>query len=271
MTSIKNKFWVWAHPVNSHYNYSEWSPEIVQSRMTPAEAAGYLGVENLLMVRYANQPQPPFDQYAMALEPMKQVVWSILSAIDLKAGISESADPDLEAVLDVARKNKNVTGVVLDDFFGRDGKDAALSVEQLQAIRDKLQNQERKLDIWAVYYDILCGKTPAFEIVEPYLKRCDVLNHWTWNAKDLEHLEENFAKTQVVAEKCDCRIVLGCYMYDYGEKKLMPIELMQKQCELGLKWLNEGSIDGMVFLASCICDIGLETVEWTKNWIRQID
>ena len=31
------------------------------------------------------------------------------------------------------------------------------------------------------------------------------------------------------------RIVLGCYMYDYGNHKEMPVEAMQMQCETGLK------------------------------------
>jgi hypothetical protein len=50
----------------------------------------------------------------------------------------------------------------------------------------------------------------------------------------------------------------------------MPLELMQKQCEIGLRWLREGRIEGMIFLASCICDIELETVEWTRRWIAEV-
>jgi hypothetical protein len=45
---------------------------------------------------------------------------------------------------------------------------------------------------------------------------------------------------------------------------------MQKQCLLGLEWLRKGRIEGMIFLASCICDLNLEAVEWTRNWIREV-
>ena len=44
----------------------------------------------------------------------------------------------------------------------------------------------------------------------------------------------------------------------------------QEQCELGLEWLKQGRIDGMIFLASCICDLDLETVEWTRKWIQKV-
>ena len=66
------------------------------------------------------------------------------------------------------------------------------------------------------------------------------------------------------------RKVLGCYMWDYGGLQPMPLELMEYQCNLGLKWLKEGRIDGMIFLASCICDLGIDAVEWTRKWIANV-
>ena len=67
-----------------------------------------------------------------------------------------------------------------------------------------------------------------------------------------------------------CGRALGCYLWDYGKKKPMPLDLMQHQCEMGLEWLKKGRIEGMIFLASCICDLELEAVEWTRNWIAKV-
>jgi len=50
----------------------------------------------------------------------------------------------------------------------------------------------------------------------------------------------------------------------------MPLELMKKQCELGRRLLKEGRIEGMIFLASNVCDLELETVEWTRKWISAV-
>ena len=72
------------------------------------------------------------------------------------------------------------------------------------------------------------------------------------------------------AEGAFCGKILGCYMWDYGRKQPMPLERMQYQCETGLRWLQEGRIEGMIFLASCICDLELETVEWTRRWIAAV-
>ena len=59
-------------------------------------------------------------------------------------------------------------------------------------------------------------------------------------------------------------------MYDYGLHIPMPLEAMQMQCETALRWLREGRIEGMIFLASCICDLELETVEWAREWIARV-
>ena len=50
----------------------------------------------------------------------------------------------------------------------------------------------------------------------------------------------------------------------------MPVQRMKKQCELGLRWLQEGRIEGMVFLANTVADLDLEAVEWTRKWIADV-
>ena len=67
-----------------------------------------------------------------------------------------------------------------------------------------------------------------------------------------------------------CARMLGCYMWDYGKKRPLLVEAMARQCEIGLGWLLEGRIDGIIFLASCICDLELESVEWTRRWIAEV-
>ena len=56
---IRDRFWIWCHEAGSH-NAGWGLPGI--SRMTPVEGAAYLGVPNLLMIRYEGKPAPPYDQ-----------------------------------------------------------------------------------------------------------------------------------------------------------------------------------------------------------------
>ena len=53
-------------------------------------------------------------------------------------------------------------------------------------------------------------------------------------------------------------------------QKTMSVPWMRHQCQLGLEWLRQRRIEGMIFLASCICDMGLEAVEFARKWIQEV-
>lgn len=253
---VRDKFWIWGHEAGSHNNAFGLT---ATSRMTPAEGAFYLNVPNMILVRYNDLPEPPFEQYAIALRPLKQVVWSIVGAG------GASANYEVEAARNLAEKFPNFTGVMMDDFFSdpATGKVAVHDVESLNAIQKQLTVSNRKLDLWVVLYNHQLEHP-----VGPHLATCDVVTFWTWNASQLTELEQNFTRAEEIAPSP--RKILGCYMYDYGDRQSMPVDLMQLQCEIGLQWLRDGRIDGMIFLASCICDLELETVEWTREWIQSV-
>jgi hypothetical protein len=257
---VRDRLWLWGHDAGSH-NESWGLPK--PSRITPVEAAFYLGVPNVIMVQYSGRPPLPFDQFAVPFRSLKQVVWSVV-------GASGQTDPkEREHVLALAARQPNITGVIMDDFFagafakGKKGDVAALSLEQLRQLRGQLRVAGRRLDLWAVLYEYQVGK-PLGE----YLELLDTVSFWTWDSGKLRDLQSNFEKVEAVVPKRGK--VLGCYLWDYGKKKPLPLDLMRHQCRLGLEWLKAGRIGGMIFLASCICDLDLEAVEWTRRWIAEV-
>src|SRR5438270_3965790 len=74
---VRDRLWLWGHDAGSH-NASWGLPK--PSRITPVEAAFYLGVPNVIMVRYSGRPPLPLDQYAVPFRPLRQVVWSVVGA-----------------------------------------------------------------------------------------------------------------------------------------------------------------------------------------------
>ncbi len=121
----------------------------------------------------------------------------------------------------------------------------------------------RKLDLAVVVYS-----NQLDEGIVPILKDVDVVLFWTWKSSDLRHLERNLRRLkQLVPGK---RVILGCYLWDFSNAQLMPLELMQKQSELGLAWLKAGEIEGMIFLGSNIMDKNLKSVAWTREWIAKV-
>ena len=257
--TVKDRLWLWCHPAGSH-NGIYGVPR--DSRITPVEACCYLGIRNALMVRYHDYgPFPPFDQYALPFQALDRVVWSVVGAS------GQTDDETRRAVLDLARRIPNLTGVMMDDFFrghDRDGTfSAALSLDELRKMRGELRLADRTLDLWVVLYS-----RELDEPVQDYLALSDVVTFWLWTSEEIPSIETSFGRFEQVAAKQ--RKVLGCYLYDYGNKQPMPLELMKAQCDFGLTMLKSGRIEGMIFLASCVCDIELETVEWLRGWVADV-
>lgn len=255
--TVLDRLWVWSHPAGSHNTY-----QLKQaSRMTPAEGAFYLGVPNILLIRYDYEQPYPLEQYLISFRPLDRVVVSIVGA----GGLS-NREEELDTVMQMADCYPNLCGVIMDDFFHPPdavGRIATFTPEELAAFRGRLTMAKHPLDLWAVLYNHQLDFP-----VQNHLEHCDIIAFWTWLGSDIIHLQQNFERLERVAP--NKRIVLGCYIFDYGENHEMPINRMEHQCELGLQWLQEGRIEGMIFLATNVFDVGLESVEWTRQWIETV-
>ena len=252
--TVRDHLWIWTHAAGVHNR--DWAlPR--PSRMTPLEGACYLDVPNALMVRYLGEPQlDQFDQYALAFRPMKRIVWSLVGAS------GQTAKEDRELVFSLAEKYPNIAGFIMDDFFREDGA-GALTPDELKSLRERLIIGGKKHDLFVVVYQSQLGLD-----LSRHLEYCDVVTLWTWVSQDIQNLEKNMDKLDTIAPKH--RKILGCYLWDYGNKRPMPLDIMKRQCGLGLKWLKEKRIDGMIFLGSNVCDLGLDTVEYTRAWIGEV-
>ena len=258
--TLRERLWLWGHEAGSHTTAAAKPLWHIpgRSRITPAEAATYMGIPNCIMVVYADRPAPPFTPAARPLAPLREVVWSIVG----DAGSTRNdRQTDLEAVLQLSEQLPNVTGAIMDDFFYRG--QARCTPAAVADVRRDLRLAARPLDLWVVLYSDQLDLP-----VGAYLELCDVVTFWTMRARELDDLERRFEQFTELAP--GRRRVLGLYMWDYGGQRAMPIARMRRQCELGLQWLRAGRIDGMIFLASCICDLHLPAVEWTRSWIAEV-
>jgi hypothetical protein len=252
---IGDRLWLWSHFEGSHNG--GWGLPAT-SRITPVEAAAYMSIPNVIMVGYDGKPAVPFDQYAMPFQALRTVVWSVVGA----GGATQNEERD--AALELAKGKNNFTGVIMDDFFtGKKDEDvASLSITQLRELQGQLKKPGKKLDLWVTLY------TWQLHLpIQEHMKYVDVATLWAWTAPEIDQFPENLAKAEELFPKT--RKVLGCYMWDYGRSRPMPVASMEKQCDFGLESLKAGRIEGIIFLASCICDLNLETVEWTREWIRE--
>lgn len=258
--TVRDRLWVFSFATNSDFVHIGR-----RSVMSAAEGNFYLGVPNILMVQSSEKEsaygrfEPPFEQYTVALRPLKNVAWSLVGS-----GGFHKAEETAE-VLAMAKRVANFRGVMLDDFFtGKaEGKRAQWTVEELAEVRRKLDATGKKLDIFATFY------VRQFELpLKDYLALIDVLTLWNMDSAEIRQVEDNLQKVERLYPHK--RKMLGCYLVDYPKKQGVSVDLMKHQCEVGLRWLQQGRIEGIIFMGNTVMDLDFESVEWTRRWIEQV-
>jgi len=254
--TVRDRLWLWSHVAGS-YNGMFGLPG--KSRMTPAEAAFYMGIPNVFMLHREGTPEAPLDQFALAFEPLREVVWGIVG----ESGATE--EKEREMVLNLALHNPKISGVVMDDFFRepKDGRVSALTLNQIRELKQRLHPSGKRLDLWVVLYEHQLDQPLA-----EYLALCDYVQLWTWYGQNLTGLRTNFEKARKLS--AGAKMALGIYWWDFGNQKPLPMDLMKSQCETALQLLKQGHIEALVFCGSWLCDRGLETVAWTRKWIQEV-
>ena len=260
------------------------------SRMTPAEGAFWLGVPNLLFIRSNSQPASPevevgrkktsYQQYATSFQPLDRVVWSVVG------GGGEGGMRELPATLSLAQEFPNIRGIFLDDFVRpiprKEATDAhtgrpAMPLADLRRLREQTKTNGRPLDVWVTLYTHEINperknKAIPYRSCEPpladFLGDFDVLTLWTWDSAEIPELEANLLALEKIAPK-KARIALGLYLWDFQNKKPVSVEMMKHQCDLGLKWLKEGRISEMIFLANTMLDVGMPSADFSRQWIKE--
>jgi hypothetical protein len=254
---VRDLLWVWGNPEmatpGSHTTASF-------AEAGPAERARLLGVPNVIL---AGQGLPNDDQEAGSL--MRQVaaaprvVWEIGPD-----GEGENRPfvytQRLAQVRRLADAYPRVEGVLLDDM-STVGIDRGFRPEHIRGIRELLPGRYRSVRIWGVVY------TMSFERagLGDYVRELDVISLWAWHAKDTVRLAQNVAEC---AQRFPGKpMVLGLYLFDYGDGRQMPADLLEAQCRTGLGLLQEGRVSGLVFLT---ITNDAAAVAWTARWIAEV-
>lgn len=266
---FRDRLWIWGQDPGCHHRNAQGVntynlPGV--NRMDARQGCDWLGLSRCCRVAMWSGPFPPFDAEAEKIRDLDEVVWSAIGA----GGVQRHNDDrsDLDEVLRMAARYPNVRGAVLDDFFtsvqeaGR--RPARHSIESIRAMRERLHGfPGRPLELWMVWYSYQFG----FD-VQDYVDLADVLTLWVWKGSELDRLEAGMQT--ILARTPGKRRLAGCYLWNYGERCPLSLEAMQRQCETYREWIHKGWIEGIIFCSNCICDVGLETAEWTRRWIAEV-
>jgi hypothetical protein len=299
--TVRDRLWLFGVPADGPRLFYEGAGYRGGSRITPAEGAHWIGVPNLMFI---TQPwnQPPAmarekawktvttkEQYAISFQSLKRGQWAAVGSGGL-GGLAEVPD-----IVTLAKDYPNITSIYLDDFVTRpytkraDGTTVgtpAMTEAQLKSMRTQLGKVGRPMEVWTtIYTHEFDRKHRDFKDCEPPLadqmKHFDVVVLWTAKSADLRDLEKNLALLEAIKPK-NCRIALGIYLWGYWDKdpakaddktyvmgQPVPLDLMEHQCSLGLKWLKEGRVSDLVILGLAGIDQGIPSAPWMRDWIKK--
>lgn len=254
---MRDLLWVWGNPEMTEPGEHTLA---TFAQAGPAERAKLLGVPNVVMAGTGlPNDQQQAEELSASVAHCARVVWEITPD-------GEGIGPPFvyrsrtAQIRELRDEFPNLVGVLLDDMST--GKiDRGFKPEHIRAIRARLGGKYRAVKVWGVVYTMSLDRPH----IDDYIRELDVVNLWTWHARDVVDLEKNVARIEQVAP--DKPIVLGLYLYDYGTGRRIPMDLLKTQCETALKLAHNKRIEGIVFLT---IDNDPEALEWTAEWIKKV-
>ena len=244
MKTVRDVLWLWGTTVNA-LEYYGFSP----SKLSVGEGLDILGLPRAMMC--GNLP-PTEEEYA-GVAHCREMLWEM----SFDAGFS--FERPLAPIVKLYQDHPNVTGVLLDDFSTAEISRGA-TPDVLARMRRAMP---ASLQLWAVVYSMSLDIPNLAE----YLQHLDGISFWVWHGHDLPGLAKQ-------AEQCYALsggkpMIVGLYFYNFGQGQPLTTEEMRGQLETGLELVRAGRCRGLCFLSSSIMDVGLEAVEWTRQWIAE--
>ena len=255
---LRERFWLWGHPEGTFNGRYGLNNEKL-SRMTPMECCLYLGIKNTFMIP-AGMFQSNRRQYNKSFKTLREVGWDCFNA-----GI----DPDYtEHIIKEARDFENITCVVFNDFV-RNGFYKQIPLENLRKAHELLHSNEvRPLYMWMSIDTRHFGQdrrqdNDFMRYIDPF----DGVIMWTGEERDVALIPEKFEIfKRMTREK---RRMLGCFLYNYGEKKEVSSESVLWQLDWYREKLLEGEAEGIVLRSNTTADLDFKAYDTACEWLEK--
>lgn len=261
MANLREKIWLWGQIPGGHHDPDYYKLSLIpkENKMTPTEGLEFFGIDKLCRVKLGKEPGYSFFDDPWLGEPAKQICLSLIGA-----GSAVPKD-DMDAILTLAKDDPRIVSAVMDDFYGPKRMDA-FTPEVLRGYRERLHNAlDRPLELWSVIYEHDLDKPMKSRAVE-----FDLTTFWTWYGNAYPQRDEHIKQLR---EKFigDGRLMLGVYLYDYGNRCPLSDDMMRLQLDYVGEKLASGEVEGAILCSNCIADIGLSTVPITLDWLDQLE
>ncbi len=254
---VRDRIWVWGNPEMGEPGEHAFE---TYAGASPGQRARLLGAPNIILAGLG-LPQDDAKAEAVTQEAglAPRLIWEIA-----RDGEGEERpfvyEQTLARLRKLADRHPRIEGVLLDDMSSV-GIDHGMKPEHIRGIRTALSGDHGRLKLWGVLYTMNMDRPGIGE----YIHALDGIILAEWYAKNLPDFERQVLRCR--KEYPDKPILLCLYLYDYGENRRMPMDLLEGQCRAALKLLHSGDIAGIVPLT---ITNDAETVSWFARWVSEV-
>ena len=257
--TIGDRLWMWGHHPDS-FDDAQSKKEVYNlphgRRIDMAAACRIMDIPGCCVVRWRNLPRKAdLPVYMKQFAQTKRVAFSITDSA------AEDFDEKVRLGFELADQIPNLTTFFMDDFWCSGTKRPP--IERIRALKPELAARGMRLAV--VLYSDTNGLKKEFREV---LDLCDEVSYWFWNGKNVGGIEESVGRLREFVGK-EKPILLGQYMWDFGGKREMPIELMSNQLMASERLLKSRQISGLIFHCTPLVDLDLAAVKLSRLWIAE--
>jgi len=260
---MKDKLWLLGETPGSHHMVEHYRLPGV-NKMTPMEGLEFFGVKNLCRMKMKSDMGLSYlDDPLIVGDAMEKLSLTLIGAGQWRP--KSGTRDDMDEILAVAQKEKRLVSAINDDFFGKERMEI-YTPEILRQQRETLHTAlDRPLEFWSVVYE---RSLLANDDIYAHAKEFDLSTLWVWYSENIPDLPKYLEWAKKLTK--DGRIILGVYMYDYGNGQPLPDDLMKYQLDFAYEKLVSGEIEGAMLHSSCNADLGLTATDITKQWVDSL-
>lgn len=265
MAISKDKLWLLGETPGAHHKVKGYKMP-GENKMTPMEGLEEFGIRNLCRMKMRSDMPMTFMEDPYIVDDkgvMDKLSLTLVGSAAWRP--KEGTRDDMDEILEIAKREKRLVSAINDDFFS--GTRAQFyTPDVLHEEREMLHTgADRPIEFWSVIYER--DYTKDFDIL-PYTMEYDLTTLWIWYAEGVEHLQKYLDWGRTLTK--DGRVILGVYMYDYGNCCPISDDHMKLQLDFTYEKLVSGEIEGAMLHSSCNMDLGLSSTVITKKWLEDV-
>jgi hypothetical protein len=261
--TIRDRFWLWGMKVNALQETSDYAAlNFGTSTMTVEQAIRRTGAHNVIMAGHLSIVEQSLDAMPSARR--------IICKSSLHRGQEgrnvmndDTCLARLMAAKELAASDTRIEGFLVDDF-STGSIEAGVGPEHLSRMQFANAAHHPQLALGGTIYTMSLER-PELVPLLPFFAWFLVP---LWHADQIDTLPASVDRLSGLSGGKP--MLLCLYVFDFGNNKPIPRELMQRQLDVAEELLCEERITGLVVCGTCMMDLDWEANHCLYEWLDRV-